>query len=182
MRRNRLKATAYHEASHAVIARVLTLACDSATIEPDADSAGHSICHDPWACIYQWEKRGKVRGDTAVWHARIIAFMAGGEAEAELLGLTAPGDGEDRRQIEQMAEQFGLDEGRRNKVETRLRAMTRILIRRHKGRIERVAKALLARTTLSADELDNLVGKSVDDVKVNAPFLLEMHRQLEGSA
>ena len=54
--------------------------------------------------------------------------------------------------------------------------MTRMLVRRHKKRIERVAKALLARTTVSAKALDKMVGRSIDDVRINAPFLLAMHR------
>ena len=62
------------------------------------------------------------------------------------------------------------------RLEPRLRAMTRMLVRRHRNRIERVAKALLAKTTLSAKQVDKLVGRSVDDVKVNSLFLLEMHR------
>ena len=45
--------------------------------------------------------------------------------------------------------------------------MTRMLVRRHRGLIARVAKALLGRTTLTAEELDHLVGHSVDDVKLN---------------
>ena len=45
--------------------------------------------------------------------------------------------------------------------------------------IERVAVGLLDRKTLSREELDDLVGWSVDDVKVNAPFLLMMHRDRE---
>jgi hypothetical protein len=52
--------------------------------------------------------------------------------------------------------------------------MTRMLVRRHRARIEHVAEALLAKTTLSAADLDRLVGRSVADVKVNAPFLLAM--------
>ena len=64
-----------------------------------------------------------------------------------------------------------------DKLEPRLRAMARMLVRRHQERIELVARALLAKTTLSAKALDKLVGRSVDDVKVNAPFLLAMHRQ-----
>jgi hypothetical protein len=52
--------------------------------------------------------------------------------------------------------------------------MTRMLVRRHRERIERVAKALLARTTLSREQLDKLVGRSVNDVTVNAPYLLAM--------
>jgi hypothetical protein len=50
--------------------------------------------------------------------------------------------------------------------------MTRMLVRRHRILIKRVAKALLAKNSLSARELDRLIGRSVDDVTVNAPFLL----------
>jgi hypothetical protein len=101
--------------------------------------------------------------------------MAGAEAEKELLGSTVIGDGDDRDQIALMAEELpgGADWG---KLEPRLRAMARMLVRRHQKRIELVARALLAKTTLSAKALDKLVGRSVDDVKVNAPFLLAMHR------
>lgn len=155
--------TAYHEAGHAVLGRVLTLACDSATIEPDHDSAGHSLTHDPWDCIYEGEKRGKVRKPDAVWHARIIGFMAGAEAEAELLGTVPRGDGDDRYQIELMAEELETPAKRWDtKIEPRLRAMTRMLVHRHRVLIERVAQALIDQTTLSREELDNLVGRSVD--------------------
>jgi hypothetical protein len=47
--------------------------------------------------------------------------------------------------------------------------MTRHLVRHHRARIERVAQALLDQRTASAEELDRLVGRSVADVKVNAP-------------
>ena len=216
-----LRHTAHHEAGHAVIARVLTLAAGPATIKPNyrEGSAGHAIVHEPYACLHEWEKRGKVREQDAVWHARIMALMAGAEAEAELLGSASDGDGGDRDEIEKMAgelchasiatslppeearkmleelrvffassapkppltrsEKFGPHASFApwSRLEPRLRAMTRLLIRRHRSRIERVAKALLAKTTLSARQLDKLIGMSVDDVQVNAPFLLEMHRR-----
>jgi hypothetical protein len=54
--------------------------------------------------------------------------------------------------------------------------MTRMLVRRHRTRIERVAKALLAHKTLSAEYLDRLVGRSVDGVNVNEPFWLAARR------
>ena len=178
----RLKQTALHEASHAVIARVLTLDCGGATIEADHDSAGHAITNDPWACIYQWEKRGKVRRPPAVFHARIIGYMAGAEGVAELLGgVSDVGDDDDRYQIALMAEQLESPEESWNSIEARLRAMTRTLVRRHRVRIEHVAAALIERKALSRVELDRLVGRSVDDVKVNAPFMLEMHREQAAS-
>jgi hypothetical protein len=176
------RATAYHEAGHAVVGRVLTLVCGPATIKPDYDegSAGHSICADPYACIYEWEKRGKVRdSDNAVWVARILQFMAGTEAEAELLGKARGGDNHDRYQIALMLEEIVPAPVDLDRYEARLRAMARMLVRRHRARIERVAAAFLAKTTLSARELDKLVGRSVADVKVNAPYLLAMHKSAD---
>jgi hypothetical protein len=174
--------TAIHEASHAVIGRVLTLMCGGASIVPDFDQghAGHSITEDPWSCESQWEKRGKVRGADAVLHAGIIVLMAGAEAEIELLGSTQGGDAFDRSEIEMMADY--LRKGASwSRVEPRLRAMTRMLVRRHRVMIERVAAALLESKTLNREELDGLIGRSVDDVTVNAPFLLMMHRDCERS-
>jgi ATP-dependent Zn protease len=172
------EATAYHEAGHAVVGRVLTLPCGQATIRRDHDSDGHSICPDPYACICEWERRGKVRrSENAVWIARILTFMAGAEAEKELLGTASAGDGDDRHQIARVLEEITppiMSDADWERREARLRAMTRMLVRRHKERIERVAKMLLAETTLSAEKIDKLVGRSVADVKVNAPFLLAM--------
>jgi hypothetical protein len=111
----------------------------------------------------------------AVYVARIISTMAGAEAEAELLGLQPIGDGHDRGQIELMAEEL-TSKRSWSELEPRLRKMTRMLVRRHRVRIERVAEALLTKTKLSGKQVDKLAGRSVDDVKVNAPFLLAMQR------
>jgi ATP-dependent Zn protease len=178
-----LRHTAHHEAGHAVIARVLTLVAGHATIKPDYDegTAGVSVTHESYACLSEWEKRGKVRELDAVWHARIMTAMAGAEAEAVLLGRKSTGDDDDQYQILLMAEELCRSVPWK-RLELRLRAMTRMLVQRHKARIERVAKALLARTTLNAEQLNELVGRSVADVKVNAPLLLGMHRLAEPSA
>ena len=107
-----LKQTAYHEAGHAVVGRVLTLHCGGATIRPNYAElvAGHTITHDPHACLYEWEKRGHVRdSQDSVHHARIMTYMAGAEAEMILLGSGGVGDSDDRYQITLMAEQFHRD-------------------------------------------------------------------------
>jgi ATP-dependent Zn protease len=180
--RKQRKTTAYHEAGHAVIGRVLALPCGAATIKPDFNNgiAGTSITPGPYVCEAELEKRGKMRlHRDAIWHARIMVSMAGAEAEIELLGSKALGDGEDRLEIQKIVSEFCRVDFW-NKLEPRLRAMTRMLVRRHKPRIERVAEALLAKTTLSAKALDKLVGRSVDDVKANVPDLLLRHQQRTG--
>ena len=48
--------------------------------------------------------------------------------------------------------------------------MTHMLVRRHRRLIARVAKALLEQTTLTGEELDRLIGRSVADVKPK-PYL-----------
>ena len=62
--------------------------------------------------------------------------------------------------------------------------MTRMLVRRHQGRIERVATELLKQKTLSGPQLDELVGRSINDVRVNAPHLKLAHSEswVEGDA
>ena len=147
--------TAYHEAGHSTICRVLTLKCGRATIKPNVKemTAGKAITFDITDCDTAWQKRGKWRTMEGAWQGRIIAFMAGAEAEIEFFGHCDGGEGDDRYQIALMAEELlaelpaGIDWNTR---EPRLRAMTRMLVRRHRTRIEHVAQALLAHRSLSA--------------------------------
>jgi ATP-dependent Zn protease len=170
--------TAIHEAGHAVVGRVLTLLCGGTTVVPNYKdgTAGNTIIAGPDECVHEWRKRGKVREiENAVFYGRIMAYMAGVEAEEILLRLTKGGDADDRRQIELMAKELDHDPAERARWEVRLRRQTRRLIRRHGDKIERVADALLAKGKLSAKQIDNLTGRSVNDVKVNAPTLLLLH-------
>ena len=72
-----LRSTAYHEAGHAVLGRVLTLVCGPATIKPSYEQmqAGFSICADPYECEAEWQKR-KLLKLTAVWSADVRKNLA----------------------------------------------------------------------------------------------------------
>jgi ATP-dependent Zn protease len=161
------KQSAYHEAGHAVIGRILTQTCGSATIQADEDSAAHAITADPWRTIWDWELAGKFRDSESVFRGRIMTFMAGREAEEECLGRCQGGDGHDVEQIALMLAEL-YDEPRAERMEDRLRSKTRGLVRRHRGTIERVAKALLKRTMLSSEEIAALIprSKAADAVEV----------------
>ena len=66
--------TAYHEASHPVIGRVLTCLCGGATIKP---RKGRRAMPMPASAITNGKRRGKMRGTMAVYHAQIMVKMAG---------------------------------------------------------------------------------------------------------
>lgn len=137
---NELIQTAIHEAAHAVIGRAMLQVCGGASIVTDEDSAGQAFCADPYRTQWEWDQRGKHRSFSSVLVGRIITFMAGAEAEREILGDCRGGDGDDRLQIAYMLEEYM---GVVPAHEPRLRAFTRQLVRRHRAAIEAVAGALL---------------------------------------
>ena len=176
----RRRQTAIHEAGHAVIGRVLAMSCKGATIRPDHDSVGHAITEDIYRTQTEWERRGHWRDPHAIYVGRILTFMAGAEAVRVLLGeVDDPGDDDDRMQVLYMLDDMPRAPADLGRYERRLRQITRMLVRRHRERIERVADELERRTTLSASRLDTLVGRSIDDVRMNAPFLLALTKAVE---
>jgi hypothetical protein len=148
--RAQLMSTAIHEAGHAVVGRRLGLGGGAATIAPDHVDAtfGHAVT------AYELAEGRRWRGEGAVWRARIIACMAGGEAEKILLGIEPNGDGRDRKEIEFMAEFLSGTDW--EQLELRLRRMARMLVRRHEVRIRRAANVLRALRTVDAQMLDTL--------------------------
>ena len=146
--------TAIHEAGHAVIGRILSMSCGQASIVPDFNdfSAGHSICDDPWIIYGHWDARGKYREIISVFRGRIMTFMAGAEAELEVLGRQAVGDRDDRTQIAMMAAEIDASD---IAIE-RMRRHTRRLVRYHVEKIIRVADALAEAKTLDGETIDCL--------------------------
>jgi DNA-binding TFAR19-related protein (PDSD5 family) len=86
---------------------------------------------------------------------RIMGSMAGSEAEVIAFGLRTGGYRDDRYQIALMAE----DQNISIAYLKRLRPKVRAKLRRHWPKVERVAQELLAKKTLTAAEIDALVGQ-----------------------
>jgi ATP-dependent Zn protease len=161
--RSALEATAYHEAGHAVIGRVLGLTCGHAAIKPDNDSIGHIIIRDPWQTIQDWEDRQHFRDPASAFRGTIIARMAGREAELEIFGTQ--GD-ESEYQDDEMQIALLLQDaepwGDPDRFKTRLRGKTRLLVRRHRPSIERIAHALLSRSVLTRDAVEAIMARQPD--------------------
>jgi ATP-dependent Zn protease len=168
-----------HEAGHAVTGRVLGLeGCEGASVVRNkAESeAGYAILGDPLETIGKWEReyfeeldRTGVRpvryrglNHRAAIRARIMAEMAGAEAEKVLVGYCQGGDGFDRRQIEQWREMDDaeLSDDLWQRHEPRMRRQTQRLIRKHRDKIERVAASLRRKKTLTGEEIDSLIAQS----------------------
>lgn len=151
-----LRQAAIHEAGHAVANRVVGMACGEASIVPDDDemSAGVAIVEKPQLIERAW-KRVQHHGES-VMCGRIIGFMAGREAEIIAFGTTYEiDDGNDRRQIELMAEQAGVSEA----YLARLRTKVGPLLRRHWHKVEAVAEQLLVHKTLSGRKIDTIISR-----------------------
>jgi ATP-dependent Zn protease len=158
---------AIHEAGHAVVARVLSLTCGQVTIVPNKAKreAGHAIVAPPMRTWYDWElesqqQNSKWRDLHSAFCGTIIAKMAGAEAEIEIIGHCHGGDGVDRDEIEMMAQSAdaNFSEEEWERFEPRMRRQTSRLIRRHRAKIEMLARALLERRTISGPKIDALLG------------------------
>jgi ATP-dependent Zn protease len=159
-RNDQKRATAYHEAGHAVIGRVLGMTCGGATILPDYDEgiAGHSISRDERS-IADWECRGRSRW-VSMFRARIMMLMAGRESEIECFGrgeTAVFGDGNDLREIYLTISEADVPD---EAFLARLRVKTRGLVRRHRRAITQVAAALMKHGSLDEQQIDAIVTAS----------------------
>ena len=154
------RSTAYHEAGHAVIGRVLGLTCGGATIVPDYDegSAGHAVTYVERS-IENWHCRGRLRW-VSMFRARILMLAAGRESEIECLGTSDNGvfgDADDLREISITLPEVLAEGDVPEEVLARLRVKARGLVRRHRRAIAKVAAALMRHSTLDAQQIDAIV-------------------------
>ena len=170
-RPDRLKRSAYHEAGHAVIARVLGLLGGAATIVANhmSQSLGDSESYFA-ATIEYWHqpvseggnKKLVLRSLPCAYRAEVMTGMAGHEAEREcleMIPLSHYGDHVDRNDIDELLLKIypGASPAELFRRQVRLRRMTRALVRRHRDKIERVTCALLRHRTLSGSAIDVLL-------------------------
>jgi ATP-dependent Zn protease len=133
---------ALHEAGHAVIARIVGLIGDRATIVPKGTARGKA-----W-----WRDDDGIKS--------VLACLAGRAATEVILGY-ASDEGCSSDDVEAMrliqAPGWRREEWYCRKVYDDLLEQARKLIRQNRGAVERVAHALLDRGVLSAAEIDVLM-------------------------
>jgi hypothetical protein len=151
--------TAYHEAAHAVIARILGGRVVSASIE--YDSGFEKAERDG---LYRQRRKvteGRVqhltlgKNDKSMAHAKIIVCFAGRVAEEVLLGLKSCGGEEgDLKHIAKIAKKNSITRT------GRLRQITHMLIWRHADAIHKVAASLLLNKTIIEAHVDRAIKAS----------------------
>jgi len=147
---------AVHEAGHAVIARVLGVNSGYANLVPDYEeqTPSHAFIFDALQA-WEWNRLHPRRSgdDRPFWRGRVIATMAGVEAEREIIGWCA-GDAEhDCRRCDPMGDNPAYSNGP-PELSARMRRFARQLVKRHRNAILSFAEQLIA-----ADELDELLAR-----------------------
>ncbi|MEY9242533.1 hypothetical protein ABIF27_003188 [Bradyrhizobium elkanii] len=150
--------TAYHEAGHAVVARVLGIPVTIATVIADDKSLGHVVfAETPLQMHHRLFPAGGEVKDLTAWKAHIRATMAGREAEIAVLGFhhDDKGDRQDKRHINRLAK--WLDYRTRDETLHYLRADTNQIVGIMSRSIRRVAEVLTHTSSLTQDELDEII-------------------------
>jgi ATP-dependent Zn protease len=163
------RSIAIHEAGHAVVGRAMAQACGGLTVEQDRveQTEGFSVTHDHYTAMQRWEDAGIGRGEDPERSAligRIITYMAGRHAEEVILGHCEGGDGDDQQQAGEMIYAIGWparpdedDDTARDRFAERLGSFSRAAVIRHRIAIERLARMLLARGTLTETEVADVI-------------------------
>jgi hypothetical protein len=146
--------TACHEAAHAVISLHLRFKFTTVTIVPGSDYWG--AVKGPFGMqARRLEYSTPAPVTLAKWHNKVVIYLAGSQAQR----LFAPRSvrkwhwAGDQKVIAEMLWRLHPDDDERIAAGEYLRIRARILVRRYRGQIEDVAKELVARRTLSSEEV-----------------------------
>ena len=152
------RATAVHEAGHVVIGLALGFPCGGVTIKRTKVELGHAAIGNP---LDGWRRGDGPRRELAEEIA--IGLYAGAEAERLILNSQLCGDGDDVGLARSfLAKYVGARSSKHiekalEREEERLRGLTRELVGEHRAKILTVANALLARGSLSGNDIDALL-------------------------
>ena len=138
-------ASAVHEAARAVIGRVLKLNCGGAEVGDGGVS--YAVVHAP----PKW--------DPCAVRNWLCMSMAAAEAERKFLSMTDVGDREDLERQERMAARVGLGPSL-----GMIRAWAGTLVEQDKESMRTVARALLERRRLAAEEIDAIWANMLKNV------------------
>lgn len=167
-----LRATAYHEAGHAVITVALGLTINKVSIVPGEGYSG--VCREPGVLGYESSSR---RDRRSIARAAIVGSYAGMHAQ-RLVDPGAPdfhgeGDEADAFELSRMFEVFPRKIGWVGDEQhlaflDRLRVEARRLVRKHRHAIDKLAELLLQRQELERAEAVQLI-ESVLDAEDRCP-------------
>jgi ATP-dependent Zn protease len=157
------RSVAIHEAGHAVLGLFLRLPIAKVTIEPNEalGALGHTIYSGAWLAtvIEAFDGDGGIDAEIATGVRAVMVGMAGKLAEEVIVGHASHARhyDHDENGISEIVSRvcIGADEG--DAFCAWLAVRTRRLVTVRRREIETVADALLARGTLSDEEVDSLL-------------------------
>ena len=154
-RRERIE-TARHEAGHAVVAEVLEVRVRRVTIRPQFErGALHRSHSDVTYGETIFYENGKPLPFRSTVEDMIVSYAG------ELAQGSGDGAGEDREAARRSASWYSFGDARAARaLRTYARAAARALVKKHRRAIGRVARALLAKETLSGDEVRRIIRAS----------------------
>lgn len=148
-------ATAYHEAGHAVVALALGKPIHKVTISPNRDRVG--MCQT---------QKGHFRPSHDQLEDAILILFAGYVAEARFTGQPNHiGATSDFKQIRRLSSQRADGERQVERLEKRLLAKTEYMLEDEEywGAVERIAKELVVKETISGRAAKHFFDQFVDD-------------------
>jgi ATP-dependent Zn protease len=154
-----IETTAYHEAGHAVVAELYGIPFDRVTITADADSAGHAMLRDPFGWVYDGDPGSDARARA------LIAFHLAGRAAArqydEAGGDPASATSDLAQAYAVAADSTGGPKETGDLVKDMEQTVYEVVELNWQA-IQAVAKALLARQTLTESEVTSIMAAIPD--------------------
>ncbi len=160
-------ATAYHEAGHAVAARLLSVRFKEVTILPTKTSLGHVLPAAP----PKWFEPDVARANSRIRSQienRTRVLLAGPAAEARFKGRHDwRSASDDIRQAVSLLDYVSRSNGEVEAYFALMRIQAGGLIEKHWDEVQGVAEALLERTRLTAKDVAKII-TALDEAKVTA--------------